>query len=347
MKENLVLNKDSKRLMYLDIAKGIGIILVVIGHTSSSLTKYIYQFHMPLFFFISGFLFSKKKPVKNYVVKKIESLYIPYVLCNLVVYIPLAIIENQSIQRILIKTLKIIFLLDGAVLLGATWFIASLFWISILFRISFYICDRFNVKKYNILYMIIMIFGVIGLYTHLPFKISTMMTGFAFFCLGYILKSNINKNISVKLKVILSIISLLVIISFAQINNIEMSQSIYTYKILFIISSMCGIFLILTMSSVIEKMGDKALSYIGKNSIYILILHFIAFKIVILFQIYIYNDSLTKLNTFPILYYNNGWWIVYSVIGVFVPLILGGMWQRVLKYLKMSTLRNRYCYKKV
>jgi fucose 4-O-acetylase-like acetyltransferase len=52
--------KDSLRLHYIDIAKGIGIILVVVGHTSTPLYLHniIYQFHMPLFFILSGlFLF--------------------------------------------------------------------------------------------------------------------------------------------------------------------------------------------------------------------------------------------------------------------------------------------------
>ena len=42
-----------KRISYIDMAKGIGIILVVLGHSifpSENLTTWIYSFHMPLFF---------------------------------------------------------------------------------------------------------------------------------------------------------------------------------------------------------------------------------------------------------------------------------------------------------
>lgn len=48
--------KKEKRIDYIDIAKGIGIILVVIGHCingHSIAGRYISSFHMPLFFFIS------------------------------------------------------------------------------------------------------------------------------------------------------------------------------------------------------------------------------------------------------------------------------------------------------
>ncbi len=48
---------ERKRLMWLDAARGIGILLVLLGHTSPSFGKFIYGFHMPLFFIISGFLY--------------------------------------------------------------------------------------------------------------------------------------------------------------------------------------------------------------------------------------------------------------------------------------------------
>lgn len=50
----------AKRIEYLDYAKGIGIILVVLGHIliKGNIKIYIYSFHMPLFFIISGYLFN-------------------------------------------------------------------------------------------------------------------------------------------------------------------------------------------------------------------------------------------------------------------------------------------------
>lgn len=75
------------RIDYLDIAKGIGIILVYIGHchigertqTLSNVIYWIYSFHMPFFFFVSGMLFSpKKKEFRNFIWNKSVSLLIPY-----------------------------------------------------------------------------------------------------------------------------------------------------------------------------------------------------------------------------------------------------------------------------
>ena len=46
-----------KRLAHIDLLKGIGIILVLLGHLpiNGIMHMLIYSFHMPLFFFCSGF----------------------------------------------------------------------------------------------------------------------------------------------------------------------------------------------------------------------------------------------------------------------------------------------------
>lgn len=51
--------KRQDRIEWIDVAKGIGIILVIMGHTFQlDLVSPIYAFHMPLFFFLSGLLFN-------------------------------------------------------------------------------------------------------------------------------------------------------------------------------------------------------------------------------------------------------------------------------------------------
>lgn len=52
----------SKYYYHIDVLKGIGIILVVLGHLNPGiyLETWIYSFHMFLFFFLSGHIFKKK-----------------------------------------------------------------------------------------------------------------------------------------------------------------------------------------------------------------------------------------------------------------------------------------------
>lgn len=74
-----------RRLDYLDMLKGIGIILVVLGHTpslSESVRTWLLSFHMPLFFIMSGMLFGFKESVREpflpYLCKRLKNTMIPY-----------------------------------------------------------------------------------------------------------------------------------------------------------------------------------------------------------------------------------------------------------------------------
>lgn len=67
---------------YWSIVKGIGIILVVVGHLCFDLTRFIYIFHLPLFFFVSGYLYNEAKygdnPYLN-IAGRLKSSWIKYV----------------------------------------------------------------------------------------------------------------------------------------------------------------------------------------------------------------------------------------------------------------------------
>ena len=87
------MSNTSKRLNYIDMAKGIGMVLVLIGHLQGDpmytyspyiypLCVYIFSFHMPMFFIISGILIAIKKedlkPFKETAKKRFRSIMIPY-----------------------------------------------------------------------------------------------------------------------------------------------------------------------------------------------------------------------------------------------------------------------------
>lgn len=89
-----------QRLQWVDYAKGIGIFLVVVGHVIrglenssilqsspllSKVDQWIYAFHMPLFFFISGLFVQRSlsKPLKDYVLDKVYVIAYPYFVWSL------------------------------------------------------------------------------------------------------------------------------------------------------------------------------------------------------------------------------------------------------------------------
>lgn len=70
--------KDRDRT--LDLLKGVGIILMVLGHMhfNASFERYIFGFHMPLFFVVSGYLYNNKRTLGKTILEKAKSLLIPY-----------------------------------------------------------------------------------------------------------------------------------------------------------------------------------------------------------------------------------------------------------------------------
>ena len=68
---------------YWSIVKGIGILCVIIGHSWMDLQSFVYAFHMPLFFFVSGYLYDEKKygdQPYTYTAKRIKSTWVKYVI---------------------------------------------------------------------------------------------------------------------------------------------------------------------------------------------------------------------------------------------------------------------------
>jgi fucose 4-O-acetylase-like acetyltransferase len=79
-----------------DAFKGIGILLVIVGHTSRIpwVTQFIYSFHMPLFFWLSGYLFTLR-PFRKFLRRKSATLLVPYVFFGVTTWIFWAFVEHD------------------------------------------------------------------------------------------------------------------------------------------------------------------------------------------------------------------------------------------------------------
>ena len=122
-----------KRLSYLDMAKGIGIILVLYGHliyTGEYVRVWISAFHMPLFFVISGITLSMgtkdEKDIKGRIAKKARTLLIPYMWFSIIYFV--VDIGNVILNKITMYDFKsnIIATLTFAGK-SVMWFITALF----------------------------------------------------------------------------------------------------------------------------------------------------------------------------------------------------------------------------
>ncbi|MBQ9375895.1 MAG: acyltransferase family protein [Ruminococcus sp.] len=69
-----------ERVSWIDIAKGLCIIFVVLGHVMSPgvIRTYVYSFHMPMFFLLGGICYKHKYSFKSFIIKRAKGILIPY-----------------------------------------------------------------------------------------------------------------------------------------------------------------------------------------------------------------------------------------------------------------------------
>lgn len=128
MVEDTCKGKYIGREKWVDIVKGISIVLVVYGHlifSENFLCRWIYSFHIPIFFMISGILLSikenwKEQNAKTIIIKKAKQIIYPYVTFSFLVLIYSMIMNHEKILEILQKTI----LLEGY---NTLWFLPCLF----------------------------------------------------------------------------------------------------------------------------------------------------------------------------------------------------------------------------
>jgi fucose 4-O-acetylase-like acetyltransferase len=103
----------NNRERWLDTAKGLGILAVVAGHSGNLLAHtYLYWFHMPLFFIISGYLYKNlhnMQDLKKWINKRTKQLLIPYFIFGLLIS-AIIYFQNFSIPQFFMITKMIIFM---------------------------------------------------------------------------------------------------------------------------------------------------------------------------------------------------------------------------------------------
>ncbi len=100
--------KLSNRDVTIDILKGIGILAVIVGHLTSFGRQFIFSFHMPLFFIVSGYLFSSK-PLKASLKSDFKRLVLPY--C----FTAITIIAAYSIVSLMLGKWVVLRWIDAAI----------------------------------------------------------------------------------------------------------------------------------------------------------------------------------------------------------------------------------------
>lgn len=281
-----------KRDNTIDVIKGIGIVLVIIGHISfgqniiyKATKQYIYSFHMPLFFLVSGILMNIESfnSIRQFIKKKMKTIIVPYLFFSLISFLVYVIVFDYStINDIKHGFIKQIFMcllgirsISQYIFTGALWFLPCLFISEI---IIFLLINefKFNNLKFTVTILLISLIGNIYSRTfNLPLlmNLDVAFNAMLFIGLGYLIRINNKKEViyTIKLKwiFILFIISLMC----TAINGrIDMFSGTYGKSvIIFWIGAISGILFICSIAYKLKNISF--FRFIGKNSLIIFATH--------------------------------------------------------------------------
>lgn len=267
--------ESKNRIEWIDIARGIAIFLVCWGHRINPImiTKWIYSFHMPAFFFISGYV-TKYEGVRFgiFMKKRLYGLVIPYFALG-AVYILLEWIYSLFFH----KGFSILYWLSNLFIgqnIGSSWFIISL----LIVELFAFFLHRFD-KRIRIVILLFIVAGgfVLNYYIdeQLIWNIPASMIGILFFESGYISKKyDIVDKATNKAHILYIVCIIAVAISAGSVwlnSDVNMWYTKYGNILLFLFGAYSGIFLLFAVSIMISKIKisliKKPIIYYGKNTL--------------------------------------------------------------------------------
>lgn len=351
-KGNSFLTKN--RLTYIDVAKGIGISMIVWGHAHCFGANYFISFAVPLFVLISGFLYNTELSLKEYTKRKFLTLYLPFVLCNLlwptfVLYAKAnagyPITNNLIYLFLIILTLK----KDG-VFFGATWFLSTLFFACMSYKLIDISLQKLKYKNYVILaFYSFLAYAACQLMPYLNTDIRRTLVLTLFFAIGAFIKSNISliRKMDTKFALITAcpvfILFEVYLTKAGLVGYSYMPNTLY-HLIMFIISSLLSAYIIISLSRIVANNHNgkicKLFSYLGQNSLHILLWQFVFFEMLTAFFLRANNIPLYYIDRFPHAVKTSGiWGFVYFLIGILGPVILVNTFRMSKKFfMKLSPL---------
>lgn len=285
LKDGFLDKTEKTRIDYIDIFRSFGIILMVMGHVGFGevFDLFIHAFHMPMFFWISGYLFRHKSkeemPFGAFLIKKAKSLLLPYAVFgagHYLFYVVKNILTHESVDIApLVHLLSVN--TNGLPICGALWFLTSLFFTDILF----FLLDRYIVNG-KLKATVVIVVALIGNYAStvfpftLPLALGPSFVGLGLYYIGYQFKIHQeNKAVSVLMDlswtftIILGVITTILIFLNGHVN---MRTEEYSIVALFWVNSILSIIVGINISKLIygyiqNRFLGSWLTGIGKNSI--------------------------------------------------------------------------------
>ena len=277
-------NKN-KRVDFVDLTKGVCIILVVMAHVGGNFTQLDYNsmlscFRMPLYFFISGIFFKSYEGLLGFIIRKINKLLIPflffYLASFLLKYLVWLILPSTFQLPVSWNELSVIFHGHDLIKFNPPiWFLLALFNCNILFYLVHFLRD----KHLPIMFAVTLLIGSIGFYLgkfdiSLPLYMDVAMTALPFYVAGFWVRRynfflfphhRFDKVIPVS-------ILLAIVIMYFTASPLGMRTNNYPGNIIQVYTAaFAGIFMIMLLCKKIKRI--PVVSYLGRYSVITLGIH--------------------------------------------------------------------------
>lgn len=370
MQESSAIKKNN----IFSIMKGIAIISVVIGHCCryEGVEPFVNQYHLAVFFFVAGYFFKDKylQDVKGFVIKKVKSLYVPFVLsglCFLALHNILVWMHVYDSPVTLEQMGEGVFdlcirLTSNESLMGAMWFCPTLLWVSVFSvfamkavenngnhrigggNIFSCLCKNARYKGYAAIILMVLIASVALHVVKLksPYCIWQNMIVCGIFLEGLVFKDLIEEQlVDIKQWQWIFVVLCLGLILwnctthgiFGRLQPANINEE-NTFVILLI--GFAGSLMVYGMSKVIDgSFFGKLIAMAGNHSFSIMLLHFLAFKVVNLIQCWWYDLPMATIAQFPTMFYDSfGWFMAYVIIGTSLPVMVSIGYQTMKYHLR-------------
>ena len=322
--------EPQNRLVWVDVLRGIAIVLTVFGHSSVPVYKFIYAFHMPLFYMISGYLWNDNLSFKGCFYKSVKNYLVPYFTLgsiNILFRTCYVVLKGESIIVLKDYIIGIIYSHPTSEYMpdwSALWFLTGFFCAVVIYKFIGVICKRDIFK--NITICVVTLFGYVLSLLDIPqlfWNVDSSLVVLLFLHIGYLLKKHdvVNRINRFTLKnVIVGVVFICISMVTAYYNPVDyvsFGNHVYGDFLLFLTGSIpICLVLIGFIKLFSEKYEIKWFAYLGKHTLFIMGFDF--FSQFLLFR-------LVELLRFdPMFFFTNqkiGWLLLF--IGKMVILSIG------------------------
>lgn len=277
-----------ERIQYIDLAKGICILLVVVDHIANEgyfsagdypLNEIFEQMRMPLYFILSGLFFKDYAGgIKEFLLRKVNKILVPYLFFIFLFRGVGWLVRNYTSFASTGVNIDDIW--------GPLWFLRCLFFMNVIFAITYYGIRRITSDQLTrdiLLGICMVVIGIVGYHTgNLHLNFGTALTSMPLLWSGLIL----NRRLNVLQKripwwwAIGSTVVLFVMLHYLYMGENYFYSNTYSspWPMLYI-AGFSGSLAILLLSSVIQRL--PIISYIGRYSLIVLCTHMVMITLLI------------------------------------------------------------------